>query len=304
MTATSQAALLCAFVLASSGAPAGAAHGQRQDSQDSPETIVRALQSARGARIGVTVQDLDEAAAKEARNGVLVETVDAGGPGDKAGLKSGDTIVEFDGDRVRSARQFQRLVQESPMGRPVEIIVSRGGQRVPLKVTPEPWTIGDDFGMRFLESPGILRAVPTPPTPPTPPATPRAPRPAPPPPPAFDLLNGDGPLTIVTGRGHLGLTTEELSSQLAQYFGVKDGVLVKSVQDGSAGAKAGVKAGDVITSINGSHVYDPSDISRAVNRMDAGAEFSLEVMRDHKTQTLKGKNESTPARRRSAVRTY
>ena len=186
------------------------------------------------------------------------------------------------------------------MGRPVEMIVSRGGQRVPLKVTPEPWTLGDDFGMRLLESPGILRAIPTTPRPP---AAPRSPRPAPTPP-AFDFLNGDGPLTIVTGRGHLGLTTEELSSQLAQYFGVKEGVLVKSVQDGSAGAKAGVKAGDVITSINGSHVYDPSDISRAVNRMDAGAEFSLDVMRDHKTQTLKGKIESTPARRRSAVRAF
>ena len=171
---------------------------------------------------------------------------------------------------------------------------------MPLNVTPEPWTIGDDFGMRVLESPGIVRAVPTPPTPP---AAPRSARPALPPP-AFDFLNGDGPLTIVTGRGHLGLTTEELGSQLAQYFGVKDGVLVKSVQDGSAGAKAGVKAGDVITSINGSHVYDRSDISRAVNRMDAGAEFTLEVLRDHKTQTLKGKNEPTTTRRRASVRTF
>ena len=300
MTATSQTALLCAFVLAAGIAPAGAAHGQTQDSQDSPETVVRTMQIARWARIGVSVQDLDEAAAKEGRSGVLIETVDVGGPGDKAGLKSGDTIVEFDGDRVRSVHQFQRLVQESAAGRPVEVIVSRGGQRVPLNVTPEPWTIGDDFGMRVLESPGIVRAVPTPPTPP---AAPRSARPALPPP-AFDFLNGDGPLTIVTGRGHLGLTTEELGSQLAQYFGVKDGVLVKSVQDGSAGAKAGVKAGDVITSINGSHVYDRSDISRAVNRMDAGAEFTLEVLRDHKTQTLKGKNEPTTTRRRASVRTF
>src|SRR6516225_7598579 len=116
MTATSQTALLCAFVLAAGIAPAGAAHNQTQDSQDSPETLVRTMQIARWARIGVSVQDLDEGAAKEGRSGVLIETVDAGGPGDKAGLKSGDTIVEFDGDRVRSARQFQRLVQESAVG--------------------------------------------------------------------------------------------------------------------------------------------------------------------------------------------
>jgi serine protease Do len=87
-----------------------------------------------------------------------------------------------------------------------------------------------------------------------------------------------------------------LTPQLAQYFGVKDGALVKSVQEGSAAEKAGIKAGDVITGVNGSHVYDPSDISRAVNRLESGAEFSVEIVREHKTQTLKGKLE-TPARR-------
>ena len=59
---------------------------------------------------------------------------------------------------------------------------------------------------------------------------------------------------------------------------------------------------DVITSINGSKVYEPSDVSRGVNRLDEGADFTVEVVRDHKTQTLKGKVEATQ-RRRSGVRT-
>ena len=294
MRAISQAALLCAGVLAAGVAPAGAARGQ---TQDSPDTFVRTLQITRGSRIGISVQDLDETAGKDVRTGVLVEGVDSGGPGDKAGVKSGDTIVEFDGDRVRSVRQFQRLVQECPAARSVAMVILRGGQRVTVNVTPEPWTVGDDFGMRLLESPGIVRpALPTTPPPP------RSPRAAPAPP-TFDFFNGDGPLTIIAGRGRLGLTAEELSGQLAQYFGVKAGVLVKSVQDDSAAAKAGIKAGDVITSMNGSQVYDPSDISRAVTHMDAGAEFTVEVMRDHKTQTLKGKIEPPASRRRSGVRT-
>jgi S1-C subfamily serine protease len=198
---------------------------------------------------------------------------------------------------VRSVRQFQRLVQESAAGRAVGAVLSRGGQHVTVSVTPEQWS-GDDFGMRLLESPSIVR-----PAIPAPPAAPRTPRPVPTPPapPDFEWFSGDGPLTILAGRGGLGITTERISGQLAEYFGVKEGALVKSVADGSAGAKAGIKAGDIITSVNGSHVYEPSDVSREVNRLDDGAEFSLEVVRDHKTQTLKGKVEVRSTRRRSGA---
>ena len=45
-----------------------------------------------------------------------METVTPDGPADKAGIKGGDTITEFDGERVRSTLQFSRLVQETPAG--------------------------------------------------------------------------------------------------------------------------------------------------------------------------------------------
>lgn len=298
MTALSQAALLCAFVLTAGAAPAGPAHGPLQDLQD---TFVRTFPSARGSRIGVTVRDLEEAPSTDLKSGVVIDAVDRGGPGDEAGLKTGDTIVEFDGERVRSVRQFQRLVQETPAGRTVGVIVSRAGQRETVKVTTEPGTAGDEFGMRLLGPGGEVRPT-IPPTPPAP-ALPRA-APVPPAPFDFDVFTGrNGPLTIIAGRTRLGITTEALSGQLAQYFGVKDGALVTSVQDGSAAAKAGLKAGDVITSINGSRVYDSSDVSRTVNRLDEGAEFTIDVTRDHKTQTLKGTIEAS-TRRRSGVRTF
>jgi serine protease Do len=295
MNLSKQIALAGALVLTVGLTPAGVAHGQ---SRDSGFSILNALQIGRGSRIGATVQDVEESDKKDVKSGVVVETVDAGGPADKAGIKAADTIVEFDGDRVRSVRQFQRLVQESAAGRSVSVAILRGGQRVTVNLTPEQWGIGDDFGYHVLESPTIVRPA----IPPTPPAAPRTPRPAPPTPPAFDWFGGDGSLTIVSGRGRLGITTESISGQLAEYFGVKDGALVKSVQDDSAFAKAGIKAGDVITSINGSKVYEPSDVSRMVNRLDEGAELTVEIVRDHKPQTLKGKVEAIQ-RRRSGVRT-
>jgi len=158
MNVSKRTALAGAFVLTAGLTPAGVAHGQ-----SSKNSIVRAVQIGRGSRIGVAVADLEESDKKDARAGVVVDSVDAGGPADKAGIKTGDAIVEFDGDRVRSVRQFQRLVQESAAGRAVGAVLSRGGQRVTVSVTPEQ-SSGDDFGMRLLESPSIMRpAIPTPP---------------------------------------------------------------------------------------------------------------------------------------------
>ena len=60
---------------------------------------------AGGSRIGVSVEDLDAADVKES-GGVRVESVEEDSPAAKAGVQTGDIIVEFDGERVRSVRQF------------------------------------------------------------------------------------------------------------------------------------------------------------------------------------------------------
>lgn len=273
MTRIRKTAIAGALVMAA-GFPAVPAHAQ------SREPLVRALEIARGSRIGVTVKDIDDEGkdARQAKMGVVVETVDPNGPADKAGVKAGDAITEFDGEKVRSVRQFSRLVQETPPGRSVPVALSRGGQRSTVTVTVERQTFGDDFAMRLLEAP---MARPTlPPTPPSPPRPPSVATPAVP----FETFR------LVTGR-RLGVTIETLDDQLAQYFGVKEGVLVKSVAEDSPAQKAGVKAGDVITSINGRQVYDVSDVNRAIDRVDDSHDLTIEVMRDRKAQTLKGKLE-------------
>ena len=100
---------------------------------------------------------------------------------------------------------------------------------------------------------------------------------------------------MTTGR--LGITVDSLSDQLAGYFGTKDGVLVTSVTDNSSASKAGVKAGDIITAIDGTPVSSPSDLSRRTDRLDDGDEFTLDVVRDKKPMTLKGKVEPRQPRR-------
>ena len=273
------AALAAALIAAGGFLPSAGAHGQSRNG------AVRIF-DARGSRIGITVQEIEDGDTKDAqraKNGVLVESVDTGGPAEKAGIKAGDAITDFDGERVRSVRQFSRLVQETPSGRSVAVVLSRGGQRVNVTVTTER-TSYDDFTYRLLDT----FPRPVPPTPPTPPAAR-----------ALPALPSWESFRFV-GRGRLGITLETLDDQLAQYFGVKEGVLVKSVADDSAGQKAGVKAGDVITSVNGRHVYEASDVTRAIERMENTDEFTIEIVRDKKPQTLKGKFE-TRGRGRSSM---
>jgi serine protease Do len=283
-------ALAGAVMLAAVTSPAAEVHAQT--------TVLRAGDAARGARIGASVTT-DES--KDANAGVILETVDPGGPADKAGIKGGDVVTDFDGERVRSVRHFLRLVQETTPGRSVPVVLSRAGQRVTVTVTPERAAdlrvFGDDFSMRFLDTP---RAIPpVPPSPPSPPSPARAPRP----PAVFATPEPFEFLGRFSNTRRLGITIEGLDTQLAEYFGVKEGVLVKSVAAESVGAKAGLKAGDVITGVNGRKVYDSSDVTRALERTEDNGEVTIEITRDKKTQSLKGKLEPRDTAARARIRT-
>ncbi len=120
--------------------------------------------------------------------------------------------------------------------------------------------------------------------------------PAPPKPPAFPAFP-DFDTFIYRSSNSLGITVGDLSDQLAQYFGTKDGVLVSSVTDNSAAAKAGIKAGDVITSFNGTEVTSPSDLRRRIQGLQDGDEFTVGIIRDKKPTTVKGKAETIRPRR-------
>jgi len=241
---------------------------------------------ASGSQLGVSIRDLGEEdlkGAKASSTGVVIEEVEADSPAQKAGFKAGDVVVEFDGERVRSTRQFTRLVQETPAGRPVQSAVLREGQRVTLTVQPR------EGGFRYFDRVEDFVKIPRSPKPPPPPALLKRdllPR--------FEYLLGSA--------GRLGITVDELSSQLADYFGTKEGVLVTSVNDNSAAGKAGLKAGDVITALNGGAVTSAADLRRRAQRLEDRDEFTLAVVRDKRPMTIKGKVEQPPARR-STTRT-
>ena len=226
------------FVLGLALAVGGAVSVAAQDRSELRRPNVMVL-DARGAQLGVSVSDVDV----KGTAGVRIDDVDPDSPADAAGLREGDVVVEFDGERVRSARQFRRLVQETPEGRAVKMSVLRNGQRQTLEAIPEnqatTWRFDRDPGSRFP-----------------------------------------------TTRGRLGVTIQSLTPELEEYFGAKNGgVLVSSVAQDSAAAKAGMKAGDVITSINGRSVTGSGDLMRELRNLTG--EVTLGIVRDKQAMTLK-----------------
>jgi len=217
-----------------------------------------------GSSVGLRVRDLtsdDATAAKlDSPAGVLVEAVAAGRPAEKAGIKTGDVIVEFDGERVRSVRGFTRLVSETPPRRTVKIVIVRDGSRRTFDVTPESDRFPDNA---YRLDPGL------------------------------PLLRrrGDAPLPQVPRgtlryRGFIGVTLEPIEGQMADYFGVSAGALVAAVDLGSSAARAGLKAGDVITAAAGQAVKRPADVSAAVRNARPGSALELKVVRDRKEVTI------------------
>lgn len=275
--------------------------------------------SGGGPRIGVRVRDVEASDVTKQKlagqAGAVVEQVDSQTPAAKAGLRAGDVVVAFDGERVRSARQLDRLVEETPPGRTVKMSIVRDTAKLDVDVTPEPNSFADvmprlrdraedsfsfkrdlDSGrmaddiLESLKNKKFERfAVPSY---------------------EFDWDGGDLP-AIWGGRDRLGVSADAVSGQLATYFGVESGVLVRQVDENSAAAKAGVKAGDVITAVNGKPVKDAGELRRAVAdaRDDDGAdskdskatEVTLNVTRDKRAITLKATIED-PQLQRPRVR--
>ena len=98
------------------------------------ETIIELSQDG-GSRIGVSIEDVADN--DSVAEGAFIRGVSPDSPAESAGFSEGDVVVEFDGERVRSVRQLTRLVQETPVGRAVGVVVVRDGGRVELEVTPE-----------------------------------------------------------------------------------------------------------------------------------------------------------------------
>lgn len=207
--------------------------------------------------------------------GVGVTEVVKESPAEKAGLRKGDVIVRFDNEVVSSVRKLNRLVSEVAPDHKVTLAISRGGSEQELSVA-----IGKRPGYTDTLRKGTIPHFPGVETFPR---TEKGPENWP------NLEGQPGQLVFALGNNRrIGVGTTQLTKQLADYFGVPDGkgVLVTSVSEGSAAAKAGIRAGDVITAVDGEKVEGSGDLSRAINKQKDG-DVNLTITRDKSQHTIK-----------------
>src|SRR6202030_4323263 len=164
----------------------------------------------------------------------------------------------LNGTAVESTAQLRRMIKETPAGRVINLGISRDGQPMTIKVQ-----LADRHKSMAWE-PKVHVEMPEMPTMP-------------------NLPDFDVPVSVVVVHSSLrsGLMVENITPQLGDFFGVKsgNGVLVRSVEKGSRGEKAGFRAGDVVVKVNNEPVHDTSDFTHAL-RSSSGGAAAVTVMRE------------------------
>jgi serine protease Do len=241
--------------------------------------------------LGIGVKDVDSEAAKRLNlkdvRGVEITNVDDNSPAAKAGIKDGDVVVEYNGQPIEGGAQLSRMVRETPIGRTARVGVWRNGSMQTLTATIEekkggstiitggngPWAVMPDMRnleeLRNMKIPEINM-------------------------PSFSM-SYQSPMLGIMGEP---LGAEE---QFADFLGVKEGVLVKSVNHNSAAEKAGIKAGDVIVKVEDAKVSASGDITRALREARAKKTVTVTIVRQKKEMPITV-NIETPTASGSRVR--
>jgi C-terminal processing protease CtpA/Prc len=240
-------------------------------------------------------------------HGVLVARVVPGSPADRAGLRSGDVILAVDTRDVNSPAELSEVIGNAREGESAAITFVREGSRRTLAIRLATRPSDDEMGGSDDEV-----------APPAPPA-PGAPHAAPAPPAPGDEMrwySDNGPdreeirrqvrrgmpdlenlgrsLSMAMGRGRLGVRIQDLSEDMASALGASGskGALVLEVLDDTPAEKAGLRAGDIITAVEGKKVADADDLTSALR--DESGKVSLTVVRRGQSRTVEAELAESP----------
>jgi hypothetical protein len=236
------------------------------------------LRTASQGYLGVLVTDVDSDSAnklklKEVR-GAVITLIDHDAPAAQAGLRVNDVLLEVNGQAVESAEAFSRMMREIPPGRKISIVLSRDGaiQTIAVQLADRR-KMENDVWNKLNSGSDISSPVP-----------------------GLGIFGtgsgGDAPLSggfhvpfVGNSTLKVGAVVEPLTSQMAEYLGVQNGLMVKQVARKSEAAAAGMKAFDVILRVGAESVATVSDWDRAM-RANEGKAVAVTILREKKQQTL------------------
>jgi serine protease Do len=185
-----------------------------------------------GVRIQSVTEELAEGLRLEQPRGALVASVSDGGPAERAGIRQGDVILRFDGEQVDEMRNLPRMVAETRIGKTVDVVLWRKGERRTVQV--ELGKLDDEKLARFSQQDG-------------------------------DGGTGDegGPQQ----SSALGLALGELTDEMRERFELgqqASGVVITEVKPGSSAAEKGLQPGDVIVEVDQEEVTTPAEVAEKV----------------------------------------
>lgn len=234
----------------------------------SAKAYAMAWSSGSGSYLGVDISEVtgDRVAAlklKEER-GVEITMVDRDAPAGKAGLKEHDVIMEFNGARIEGEEQLRRMLRETPAGRKITLGISRDGQPMNVDVTlaARENTMRRSMSRAIqIDPPNVVMAMP-------------------------EISIPQVEVMVRSYSRRTGMMVDNLTPQLGEFFGVKSGqgILVRSVEKGSAAEAAGLKAGDVIVKVDDENIDDRNDWNRIMRKK--GGKVSFGIVRDKREQNL------------------
>jgi serine protease Do len=213
--------------------------------------------------LGVGVVEINAERAKALKlssdSGVEVMHVDEDSPASKAGLRVNDIILELNGQKVDEVEQFVKTIGDTAPGGKVDLTILRSGTKQNLSARV------DSRRVVVMNGPGG--------------------------PITENFIGPNGPRGMddffpgfVADSPKVGFEGEMLTPQLAEFFGVKEGVLVRTVNAKSPAERAGLKAGDVVTKVNGTPISSPREVSALLRSSRKTAIFT--VTRNRKEITL------------------
>lgn len=198
-----------------------------------------------GVRIQSVTDDIAESLGLGAMRGALVASVTPKGPAEAAGLKPGDIVTDYNGQKLDAMKQLPRLVAETPIDTAATLTVWREGKIVTLSVKVAELEQAEAQGLVTGEKPA--------------------------------KAENDDKGTDIPGTGlTLGIITAQDRDDLELPDGT-NGVIVLTVKEGSEGAAKGIEVGDIIIEINQQKVETPKQIADVIRsaRKDGKASVLL-----------------------------
>jgi len=241
-----------------------------------------------GITLGLVITNLDDEDKKELKvsEGAKILHVLEESNAEKAGLKENDVVVDFEGEKIEDAKELNDLVEAIEGEKNVSMAVMRDGTKKNIKATIKPdedekhvnlkikgesegniwsWNTSESDGedenelVWIGEDDGDHKVI------------------------VKEFVGAPGAHAISIGSnskgGFLGVVTDNISEKMLEYFEVDHGVLIEDIVEDSPAEKAGLKAGDVITFIQGRKIEDYSDLTRTISFYNPDEEVEVDFVR-------------------------